>query len=320
MATLTASAESVSASFPGYHSKENWAALLETNLDLVKQRMWNRQFVGLEVFNRNSTTKDHVINQYHYGVGLVPVSRSAGVLPVDQASLGHQNTITMVQYRLAMLWEQEIIEDDQYEVVGPRQSKFLDAMNKTIEYLLSDVFNRGFGTSGAPILCGDGMYLFDASRNKPHPGVAEWSNVETSAALTSNSLFTMEQNFSSNTDERGHNAPLNLQEIIIPKALERIASDLAKSNMNPENALHQDNYYRGLTYRVWHYLTSAMAWFGSACSPQDDDNELKFYWRIQPNTKTYDVGGNPDIVAQRVRARFGYGCDIPYTWRGNAGA
>jgi hypothetical protein len=229
MATLTASADTVTNAFDGIHSSESWAALLETNLDLVKQRTWNRHLVGLDLHQRNSTTKDHVINQYHYGVGLVPVSRSSAVLPLDQAALGHQGTITMVQYRLAMLWEQEVVEDDQYEVVGPRQAKFLDAMNKTIEYLLADGFNRGFGTS--PWLCADGMYFFDTLRPKPHPGVAVWSNVETSAALTENSLWTMEQNFSSNTDERGHIAPLDLTEIIVPKALERKCFQLGMSKL-----------------------------------------------------------------------------------------
>ena len=318
MPTLTASADTVTGSFGGTHISENWAALLETNLDLVKQRSWAKPLVGLDVYKRGSTTKDHVINQYHYGLGLVPISRSSGTLPVDQAALGHQNTITMVQYRLAMLWEQEVIEDDQYEVVGPRQAKFLDSMNRTIEYLLADGFNRGFGT--APFLCADGQYLFDGSRNKPHPGVAQWSNVETSAALTENSLWTMEQNFCDNTDERGLIAPLNMTNILIPKELERKAFQLARSDKQAENAMNTANYYQGLVYTVWQHLTDANAWFGHAGDYQSDDNELKFYWRVQPGTRTYEVGGNPDIVAQRIRARFGYGCDVPYTWRGNAGS
>lgn len=318
----TASAETVSQSFPGIHLKENFAALLETNLDLVKKRVWDRDLMGLKFFRQESTSKDHVIHQYLYGMGLVPRNRDTEDLPLDQIGRGFQNTIYMVTYRLAVQFERETMEDDQYGQIEPKQAKFLDALNKTIEYTLADCFNNGFGTSGsAPFICADGMYLFDSARNNPHPGVAQWSNLETAADLTEASLWTMEQNFADNLDERGHHAPLNMSRLVIPKQLERKAYQLARSSKTPEDAMNAANYFQGLQYDVWNYLTDSDAWFGFAGdSYQSEDNELLFYWRVRPSVVTYEVGGNPDIVAQRQRSRWGFGADRPHAWRGNTGA
>jgi hypothetical protein len=308
---------------PGLHLKENFAALLEANLEWAKNREWDRKLQGLKFYRQETTNKDHVIRQYHHGIGLVPANRDADNLPLDNAALGFQNTITMVTYRLAMRWERETMEDDQYGVVGPRQAKFLSALNKTIEYHTADGFNNGFGASGsAPFIAADGLYLFDTPRNASHPGVATWSNEETASALTDNSLWTMDQAFADNTDERGHIAPLIMSDIIIPKELERKAFQLARSERTPEDAMNAANYHQGLTYHVWNYLTDVNAWFGFGGDGgfQGPQNELVFIWRVRPNTMTVEVGGNPDVVSQRQRSRWAMGVDLPYAWRGNAGA
>ena len=319
---VTASAQTVTNSLPGIHLKENFAALLETNLDLVKQRVWNRALMATKFYRPETTSKEHVIRQYHYGIGLVPRNRDTEKLPLDQAALGFQNTITMVGFRLAVQFERETMEVDQYGVIGQKQAKFLDAHNKTLEYTLADGFNSGFGTAGsAPFTCADGMYLFDSARNNPHPGVAQWSNLETGAALTESSLWTMEQNFAANLDERGHRAPLNMNRLVIPKALQRKAHQLARSAQTPEDALNSSNYFQGLQYDVWNYLTDTDAWFGFGGEGgyHGEDNELVLIWRVRPGTMTYDVGNNPDIVAQRQRSSWAAGCDRPCAWRGNTG-
>ena len=315
------SAKTVSQSLSGIHLKENFAPLLETNLDLVRRRVWARELKGLSFFKEKTTTKDHVISQDVYGMGLVPRNRDTENLPLDQLGKGFQNIIYMVTYRLAVQFERATMDDDQYGQIGPKQAKFLDALNKTIEYTLADCFNNGFGTAGsAPFICADGMYLFDSARNNPHPGVAQWSNLETAADLTEASLWTMEQNFAANLDERGHNAPLNMSRLVIPKALERKAYQLAQSAKTPEDAMNTANYFQGLKYDVWQYLTDADAWFGFAGDSYDsEDNEMCFYWRDRPSVATYTIG-NPDVVAQRQRSRWAFGADRPYAWRGNTGA
>ena len=316
-----ASTLTVSQSLSGLHLKENFAALLETNLDLVRRRVWNRDLMGLKFFKPETTNKDHVINQDVYGMGLVPRNRDSENLPLDQLGLGFQNIIYMVTYRLAVQFERETMDDDQYGQIGPKQVKFLDSLNKTIEYTLADCFNNGFGTAGsAPFICNDGLYLFDSARNNPHPGVAQWSNLETAADLTEASLWTMEQNFAANKDERGHNAPLNMGRLVIPKALEKQAYEFARSAKAPEDAMNRANYFQGLQYDVWNYLTDTDAWFGFAGdSYHSEDNEMCFYWRDKPGVVTYDVG-NPDIVAQRQRSRWAFGAGRPSVWRGNTGA
>jgi len=320
---VTASTKTVNQSFSGTHIKENFAALLEANLDIVKRREWNRKLMALKLFRGETTTKDHVIRQYHYGMGMVPRNRDTENLPLDEIALGFQNTITMVTYRLATQFERETMEDDQYSVIQNKQVRFLDSLNKTIEYTLADCFNSGFGTAGsAPFTCSDGLYFFDSARNNPHPGVAQWSNLETAADLTESSLWTMEQNFASNLDERGHRAPLDMSRLVIPKAYERKAFQLARSAKTPEDALNSQNFFNGLQYDVWNYLTDTDAWFGFGGSGgyQGAENELVFIWRVSPGTTTYEVGGNPDVIAQRQRSRWAFGCDRPFAWRGSTGA
>ena len=322
MATVSATdAQSASGSAPGIVLSENFSEVLRANLDLVKQRVWGRKLMGTKFFNNEPMSGANVRIGEFYGIGLVPQNRDSETLPTDDPGQGFVKQYDAVTYRLAVMWEQSTIDDDKLGVIGKRQAKFLEAANKTIEYQLADVFNRGFGTSGAPFLCADGMWLFDSARPNPKAGVASWSNLETAAALTADSLWDMDKNFAASKDEIGLKAPLDMAGIVVPKALEKKAAELSRSAKNPENSMNTDNYHGGLVYNVWNYLTSDTAWFGFAEGGfQSPDNELYLFIRERPNVKTYAPANNPDVSAQRVRFRHTMGAGRPSAWRGNAGA
>ena len=321
MATIAATdAQSASGSSPGIAIKENFSEVLRDNLDMVKQRVWSRNLMGTRFYKNENVSGANVRIGDFFGIGLVPVSRDATVLPQDDPGQGFQKQYDIETYRLAIHWEQSLIDDDKLGIIGKRQAKFLEAANKTIEYQLADGFNRGFGSSGAPFICADGMWLFDEDRPNPKAGVASWSNLETAAALTTGSLWTMDQAFTNNLDEVGLRAPLNMGGIIVPKALQKKAAEISRSAKNPENSMNTDNYHADLVYQMWPYLTSDTAWFGYAEGGfQSEDNEVYFFRRQSPSTKTYSTG-NPDVVSQRVRMRHTLGAGRPCFWRGNAGA
>ena len=44
-------------------------------------------------------------------------------------------------------------------------------------------------------------------------------------------------------------------------------------------------------------------------------NEVRGYWRVRPGVVTFE-DGNPDVIWQRVRFRFGTGALRPDIWRG----
>ena len=322
MPTVAASSQTNSVSEPGILVKENFSEVLRRNLDLVLQREWDYDIMGSKFFNQENMDGENVRIGEFYGVGLVPVSRDADNVPVDEIGQGFVKTLNAITYRLAIDIEQALIEDDKLGVVGKRQTALATSAKRTVEYILADAFNRGFSSSATQFTCADGEELFSDARNNPAPGGGTWSNLETAAALTSTSLWTMDTNFAANTDERNLLAPLDIRHLVVPKALAKKAWEITNSGQVPENAMNTAQYYNGgqaVQVHPWNYLTSSTAWFGFGCADfQDPMNELYQFWRVPATPETSDPKEN--VVRQWIRYRTVNGAARPHAWRGNAGA
>jgi len=321
--SVTASAVVPSYSQPGVLMKENFRDLLNTQFEYVRKRSFAQPIQGLQFFNVESTSKDYIKTSYVTGMGLMQKNRDTDNIPYADPLQGFDNTYTPVDFRLGVRVESRLRETDQYGQISKIMESLMQASKDTVEYYAADAFNTGFG-SGADWLCADGMYLFDSARPMEDKAAGTWSNLESASALTQASLATMRLNFRNHKNERGLIRPLVMKQLVVPAALEDTAAVLLGSTQKPGVFLNDDNPYKanggryGMGITVWDYLSSETAWFGM--TNKDSNHELKWIWRIKPNTKTFDAPGNPDVWCARVKMSFVTGCDRPTTLRGNAGA
>jgi len=315
MATVTASAESVTYSRPGMHVKENFEAVIATGLDEVYKRSLTEPMEGMQFFRTIAMNKATHKFQSHYGLGTISQNRDSEALPFDEKGLGFDWTLSVNTFRGGLQIERELQEDELYGVIGDLQTELVDSEKRSREYVLADVFNRCMGTSGAPFVCEDGMYLIDSARPNPFKQAGNWSNVESTGVINANGLYQTQLNFSAYTNERGQLRPLKLGKMIIRPTDEKTVWEILQSDKRPSDAMNAKNFQYGrFQYLVYNYLTSAVALF-LAEDTKGPRNELMFGDRAAPQLETW-TADNPDITKQRIRTRYGVGCGRPYIWRG----
>lgn len=315
MATVTASARAVTYSNPGIHIPENFGAVLQSGLDEVYKREMAQPEEGMQFLRTRGMDKRNIKFQSHYGLGTVGQNRDADVLPYDEKGLGFDWTLSANTYRGAIRIERELQEDEMYGTISDLQSELVKSLKHAKELVIADVFNRALGAAGAPFVCEDGMYLIDSARPNAYKPAGTWSNLDSTSAITANNIYQIQLNFAAHTDERGKLSPLKMNKMIVRPSDEKTVWEILRSDLRPTDAMNAKNFQYGrFEYMVYNYLTAATAFY-LAGDPKSSSNELLFGERSAAQLETWDDGNNPDIVNQRIRARFGIGCGRPYIWR-----
>lgn len=319
MATVTASADSVTYSRPGIMLPENFAAVLATGLDDVFTRESNRPREGMQFFRNLPMKKATHKFQSYYGLGTVSQNRDTEDLPYDEMGLGFDNEMSVNTFRGAIKIERELVEDEQYGVISGRQAELVESERLSRELVLADVFNRALGTSGAPFVCEDGMYLIDSDRPNAFKRAGTWSNLDDTSAITPNQIFAVQLEFATYTDERGQLSPQKMTHIIHRPAEEQTVWEILNSDKRPYDAQNAKNFQYGrfeaITYNM---LTASIALYAAVPGGfKSQRNELLFGDRQSPSLETWMTNGN-DVTHQRIRTRYGVGCNRPTVWRGHA--
>lgn len=313
MATVTASERSVTQSFPGVHIPENFDAVCKTGLDDVFRRDIEEPRQGMQFFKKKNLTKASETYQSYYGLGEVQQVRDGENIPADEFGLGFDMTLTSNTFKGQIKITKDLIEDEQYGVIKDRQQQLVESFRRTQEMVLADVFNRALGASGAPFICEDGMYLGDSARPNPFALAGTWSNLESAGSITAASLFQTQLNFRSYKNERGQLTPLKMKAIVIRPQDEQTVWEILKTDRDVNTSINKKNYQQDrFEYIVYDYLTSAVNFF-IAEDRGGAKNELYFGDRISPELRTW--WDDTDVLAQRIRARFGVGCGRPYMFR-----
>ncbi len=282
------------------------------------KRDFARPYEGKKFFREVSTNKRAIKHQSHYGLSPVGQNRDADNLPYDEKGLGFDYEYTTDIYRGAIAIEKELKELELYGTINDLQSELVESARISQELVMADVFNRCLGTSGAPFVCEDGMYLIDSARPNAFKRAGSWSNLDSTGSITPSSLFQVQLNFAAHKDEVGQLAPLKLQRMIIRPQDEQTVWEILRSDLRPTDAMNAGNFQFGrFEYTVYNYLTSAVALY-LAGDPKSSKNELRFVTRVAPSIETWKDGNNPDITRQRIRMAFGVGCASPRIWRGQA--
>lgn len=214
---------------------------------------------------------------------------------------------------------EEAIEDNLYDSLSGRYTKALArSMAYTKQVKGAAVLNNGF-TNSAPFLGGDGVPLFSTA----HPLVQGSTNANrptTGVDLNETSLEAAVIQIAAWTDERGLLIAAKPKKMIIPPALQFVATRLLETSLrvgttdNDINAIKNNGSIPG-GYAINHFLTDPNAWF--LCT--DVPNGLKHFVRTEMATSMdgdFDTGN----VRYKARERYSFGWSDPLGVWGSPGS
>lgn len=213
---------------------------------------------------------------------------------------------------------EEAIEDNLYDSLSARYTKALArSMAYTKQVKAAAVLNNGF--TGGQYAGGDGVALFSAL----HPLISGGTNSNvpsTPADLNETSLENAVIQIAGWTDERGLLIAARPRKLIIPPALQFVATRLLETSLrvgtndNDINAI-KNNGSIPEGYAINHWLTDPNAWFLTTDVP----NGMKHFIRVPLDTKMdgdFDTGN----VRYKARERYSFGFSDPLGMYGSQGA
>lgn len=282
------------------------ANFLQAGIDEAKNLYAQTPVMGAEYYKVKNVDKNNYVTQDVLGIGLAKVNSDGEPLPVDKQIVGFQTTITNFVIRNSMKIAREALETDRYGVIGEHSRNLMHSAKKTIEYILADSFNRGFGTTDLSLLAEDGLALFSASRPQPRAKAPDWSNLDSGGVLTAASVASARTNFKTYLDGNGDLDPQMLEKVVVSPDQEDTMREISGSTLKVDTSLNNTNVVSGTAYECYPWLAS-----GTVVYVGDGNNGLEFHTRVNPSIHSFTDGNNPDLLWSRMRMALGTGCKRP---------
>ena len=251
------------------------------------------------------------------GFSAAPVKNEGSAIAYDNAQEAFTARYNHETIALGFSITEEAIEDNLYDSLSSRYTKALArAMAYTKQVKAASILNNGFDASYPG---GDGVSLFSASHPLVSGGVN--SNVPTVASdLNETALEAAVIQIAAWTDERGLLIAAKPRKLIIPPALQFVATRLLETelrvgtNDNDINAI-KNNGSIPEGYAINHFLTDPDAWFLTTDVP----NGLKHFVRT-PLQNSMDGDFDTGNVRYKARERYSFGWSDPLGVYGSQGA
>ena len=251
------------------------------------------------------------------GFSAAPVKNEGNAIVYDNAQEAWTARYNHETIALGFSITEEAVEDNLYDSLSARYTKGLArAMAYTKQVKAANVLNNGWtaGYTG-----GDGQVLFSTA----HPLVSGGVNSNTPATqadLNETSLESAVIQIAAWTDERGLLIAAKPRKLIIPPALQFVATRLLETslrvgtNNNDINAL-KNNGSIPEGYAQNHFITDTNSWYLTTDVP----NGLKHFVRTPMQTGMdgdFDTGN----VRYKARERYSFGWSDPLGIFGSQGA
>ena len=251
------------------------------------------------------------------GFSAAPVKNEGSAIQYDNAQEAWTTRYNHETIALGFSITEEAIEDNLYDSLSARYTKGLArAMAYTKQIKAAAVLNNGYS---AQYVGGDGVPLFSTS----HPLVNGGTNGNTPSTQTDLNETSLEAAviaIAAWTDERGLLIAAKPKKLIIPPALQFVATRLLETslrvgtNNNDINAL-KNNGSIPEGYTINHYLTDTSAWFLTTDVP----NGLKHFIRT-PLQNSMDGDFDTGNVRYKARERYSFGWSDPLGIFGSSGS
>jgi hypothetical protein len=272
-----------------------------------------------EIYETESSERSFEEETKLSGFSAAPVKNEGNAIAYDNAQEAWTARYTHETIALGFSLTEEAVEDNLYDTLSARYTKALArGMAYTKQVKAANVLNNGFNSSGS-YNGGDGVPLFSAS----HPLVTGGTNSNipsTPADLNETSLENAVIQIAAWTDERGLLIAAKPRKLIVPPALQFVATRLLETELrvgtadNDINAL-KNNGSIPEGYAINHFLTDTNAWFLTTDVP----NGMKHFVRT-PLATSMDGDFDTGNVRYKARERYSFGWSDPLGMYGSAGA
>ena len=258
------------------------------------------------------------------GFGAAPVKNEGSAIAYDNAQEAFTSRYNHETIALGFSITEEAVEDNLYASLSARYTKALArAMAYTKQVKGSAVVNNGFNGS---YLGGDGTTLFgcnSGSARVGHPlvnGGVNYNSPTTGVDLNETSLENAVIQIAAWVDEKGLLIAAKPRKMVIPPALQFVATRLLSTNLrvgtadNDINALKNNGSVPD-GYTINHFLTDTNAWFLITDVP----NGLKHFERVALSNSMdgdFDTGN----VRYKSRERYSFGWSDPLGMWGSSGS
>ena len=251
------------------------------------------------------------------GFSAAPVKNEGSAIAYDNAQEAWTARYNHETIALGFSLTEEAIEDNLYDSLSARYTKALArAMAYTKQVKAANVLNNGFSSSYPG---GDNVSLFSAAHPLVSGGVN--SNIPgVPADLNETSLEAAVIQIAAWTDERGLLIAAKPRKLIVPPALQFVATRLLETelrvgtNDNDVNAI-KNNGSIPEGYAINHFLTDNNAWFLTTDVP----NGMKHFVRT-PMSTSMDGDFETGNVRYKARERYSFGWSDPLSMYGSVGA
>jgi len=270
-----------------------------------------------EIYETESSERSFEEETKLAGFSAAPVKNEGSAIQYDNAQEAWTARYNHETIAMGFSITEEAMEDNLYDSLSARYTKSLArAMSYTKQVKAAAVLNNGFNAS---VVYGDGQALFSTA----HPIVSGGTNSNrpaTAADLNETSLEAAVIQIAAWTDEKGLLIAAKPRKLIVPPALQFVATRLLETSLrvgttdNDINAL-KNNGSIPEGYTINHFLTDTNAWFLKTDVP----NGLKHFVRVPLGTsmdQDFDTGNN----RYKARERYSFGVSDSLGVYGSPGA
>jgi len=251
------------------------------------------------------------------GFSAAPVKNEGSAIRYDNGQEAWTARYNHETIALGFSLTEEAIEDNLYDSLSARYTKALArAMAYTKQVKAASVLNNGFSSTYPG---GDGVALFSTA----HPLVSGGTNSNTPSTQVDLSETALENaviQIAGWTDERGLLIAARPRKLIVPPALQFVATRLLETQLRPGT---NDNDVNAIVnngsipegYTINHFLTDTNAWFLTTDVP----NGMKHFVRI-PLQNSMDGDFDTGNVRYKARERYSFGWSDPLGMFASQGA
>ena len=270
-----------------------------------------------EIYETESSERSFEEETKLSGFSAAPVKNEGSAIAYDNAQEAWTARYNHETIAMGFSITEEAIEDNLYDSLSARYTKALArgmAYTKQVKAanILNNAFTAGYTYGDGKVLCATDHPLVSGGVNSNRPS--------TGVDLNETSLEAAVIQIAAWTDERGLLIAAKPTKLVIPPALQFVATRLLETEQrvatadNDINALKNNGSIPG-GYTINNYLTDANAWFLLTDVP----NGLKHFVRTPMQTSMeadFDTGNS----RYKARERYSFGVSDPLGIFGSPGA
>ena len=270
-----------------------------------------------EIYDIESSERSFEEETKLAGFGAAPVKNEGSAIAYDNAQEAWTARYTHETIAMGFSVTEEAMEDNLYDSLSSRYTKSLArgmAYTKQVKAaaILNNAFAAGFTYGDGVVLCSTAHPLVNGAVNSNRPA--------TGVDLNETSLENAVIQIAAWTDERGLLIAAKPKKLVIPPALQFVATRLLETQNrvgtadNDINAMKSNGSIPG-GYTVNNFLTDTNAWFLLTDVP----NGLKHFVRAGMKT-SMDGDCETGNVRYKARERYSLGVSDPLGVYGSSGS